>query len=127
MDYEQDFMTTARETVATLISKSVPKATFTSSDGQTILGWQFDGIERNIEIRGNPGRGWWQETWGRTAYVIDSDCRFWEYSFSGVDEHERDSRLSHGIRPMPKNYLVGSEGEPFSKYKAILQRLQYQY
>lgn len=125
MDLEQDFLNTAAETVAALKWRNNPPRTWTSDDGRTIHGWQFDGTSYGPDVKGNPGRGWWRESWGSTSWILTVDGEFWEHSFSGQDEEGKETELLNGLRPMPQGYLVGSSGKPFSKIKGQIERLPY--
>lgn len=125
MDLEQEFLKTASETVAALIRRNSPPQTWTSDDGKTIQGWRFDGTSYGPEVTGNPGRGWWRESWGSTSWILTVEGEFWEHSFSGQDEQGKETELSNGLRTMPQGYLVGSSGKPFSKVQSQIERLAY--
>lgn len=97
MDIEQDFLSTAAETVAILKRRNSPPRTWTSDDGTTIEGWQFDGTSYGPEVKGNPGSGWWRESWGSTSWILTVDGNFWEHSFSGQDEQGKETQLMNGL------------------------------
>lgn len=125
MDLEQEFHRAAAQTVETLKKKNKSTRLWTADDGTTVRGWEFDGNSYGPQTQGNPGQGWWRESWGSTDYILTEDGEFWEHSFSGTDEHGKETQLCHGLRRMPQPYLVGSSGAPFSKIKGQIERLAY--
>ncbi|TFC19891.1 hypothetical protein [Cryobacterium sp. MDB2-10] len=127
MDLEEDFYETVKATVATLIRKGKPTSTWTDDEGHEVTGWMVGhGSSHSPAIKGNPGQGWWEETWGNSCQILDTTGVFWEYSFYGVESSSHPQAiLSKSLRASPSSYLVGAAGKPFSRKKAEIERLPY--
>lgn len=125
MDLEEQFRKTVRDTVSALKRKGKQTQEWKSDDGRIVRGWSIRRWDQEAKTDGNPGRGWWRETWGHGCTLLSDQGEFWEYSFHGADEAGKSTVLSHGLRRTPDSYLVGSRGKPFSELTSKLERLPY--
>ncbi len=125
MDLEQKFFAVVRETVAALKQRGKSPQTWTSDDGRKVTGWSVTTWSQGPETEGQPGQGWWRESWANGCTILVEDGKFWEYSFHGQDEKDKKTELTHYIRETPRSYLVGSKGKPFAETTDLLERLPY--
>ncbi len=124
MDFEQDFLATVQEVVQQLVGRGIAPSTFTF-DGQTIQGWVIDSTSHD-DLKGSPGSGgYWEEYWDRGQWVLRDDSTFWECGFWGSEASTGKKEREEWMRAIPLSRFVGSEGKPFSKWKAKLERLPY--
>lgn len=126
MDFEADFLETVKSAVAKMLRDGKATSSESDDEGLTIKGWVVSTSSRPSETVGNPGKGWWKESWGNSALILSTDGEFWDYHFSGVDEHEKPTALYNVLTRRESRYLVGNAGKPFSKIKAQIERLPYQ-
>lgn len=124
MDFEEDFLQTVRDTVSALKRRGVPPRTFTAN-GQSITGWSVASNSHD-ENKGNPGSGgYWEEYWDRSDTVLAADGSFWECGFWASEASGGKKEREEFLRPVPVSQFVGNTGQPFSKWKADLERLPY--
>lgn len=126
MDYEGDFIATAKEIAAQCWNKRASEE-HTLEDGTKIQGWNVGApwsTDYNIE-KSSPGLTWWRESWGNSYRILAKDGTFYEYFFSAVDEKDKEPERSTSVRPISCSRFVGSKGKPFSEAKAQLERLPY--
>ena len=126
MDLEEDFWNTVAEVVDALNRRGKETHAWSADNGQAVEGWSVESYLRGAETRGQPGRGWWEETWGRWERILSTDGQFWDYQFDGYEGSDHSgTQLTHSLRPVPGEHLVGTKGKPFAEMKARLERLPY--
>lgn len=75
--------------------------------------------------KSSPGLTWWRESWGNSYRILAKDGSFYKYSFSAVDEKDKEPERSTSVQPIPYSYFVGNKGKPFSEAKAQIERMPY--
>lgn len=128
MDFEVDFMETVRHTIAELQRRGVAHREF-AYDGRTVNGWSIESVERDKK-EGTEGKGYWSTFLQRGGVAMTTTGEFWNYGFWLEEEYrgswsQMESTREEFLRPVTTSYFIGSEGEPFSKWKEKLARLPY--
>lgn len=127
MDLEEDFWQTVNETIETLKRREVPAQTWTPEGGPDIVGWSIYSTPQQSKLDGSPTSGayWRESSWSYTN-ILATDGKLWEYGKQWTEGSSIEgTEFYSSAREVPRGYLVGSSGKPFSQYKAKLERLAY--
>lgn len=132
MDYEGDFLAAVASVTATLRSRGKEPRDLTY-DGKTVRGWVLETTHHSektdIPPSSRSALDFHIEEYTENGYrVLAEDGTFWEVSRwhheigngsgGSVDSGQRCQQL-------PLSFFVGTEGKPFEKWKAELERLPY--
>lgn len=124
LDFEEDFLQTVRDTIATLNRRGVAATTFTAND-QSITGWSVASNSQDQD-KGDPtSGGYWEEYWHRSNTVLATDGTFWECGFWAEKSSTGRDEREEFLRQLNLSQFVGDTGKPFSKWKSELERIPY--
>ncbi len=126
-DLEDAFRETVRETLAALQARGKPMDRWNSSDGKTIVGWRL-GFDTSYgpTIKGNPAADGGKRSGAALATSSDktasSTITASAASKAATTLHSDDGNHQTVI---PGGRAGWIHGKPFSKMKAMLERLPY--
>lgn len=119
MDPEQEFLQTARDTVAKLNERGIAPRDY---DGH--LGWNVDYRSKET-TRGNYPKGWF-EMYHEDAYLIlKTDGTFVDVGKWYTEGTDGDSPVNKFANPVGTTHFVGQSGKPFATWIEKLQRYPY--
>lgn len=127
MDYQEEFEKTAVDTAACLLRRGSTGQRWSLDDGTSVKGWTIASDNYREEILPTKGSSYWKEAWGTSAKILATDGTFWEYRVSYLQSSNLGSQTqkTESLRKIPPSSFVGSQGKPFSRWKAELERLPY--
>lgn len=129
MDLDREFIALARQTAAECSRRGKEITKWTADNGTEVIGWSVEYGDRETQMRGNPGvpGGWFEESWGHWQTILDTNGKFWYFSFSGYEgtDYPNGALLMRDLRQENISNFVGSKGKPFSEWTVKLQRLPY--